>query len=373
MKALFFKIMIAIVAVSMGFWLLSPSTSIDNIDKETRIPITVSVMAAVPKTQTTQTKATGIIKTHWNLAIKANVRGKITHSYEEILPGTRVKKGQMLSRVDDIEYRALLARAKADAAAAKLELAKVLNEQSVAKRINHNTSDSDFRLLKPHVAAAKATLQAAADHLAAVQKQLSDTQIRAPFDAIVLNKYITPSQHVTIGDTMYDLASSTTLDVHVSLSNAQWQKIQLNKNTYAEITDHLGNVSQVTVRYIAPVVDEQTRQVSVVLSLVSPYDSNSAFHPEQLVDVRFTGNPISHAIVAPATVLTRDNQVWTVNGNALKRERINLIEETDATVTFKFPEHSHETRNLVLYPLSTMIEGQTVTPKLMPNGNKAAL
>lgn len=373
MKATFFKFIIAIIAISLGLWLLSDPTSTGNTGKATQPPITVSVLAVTPKTYYSETDTTGLIKPRWNLTIRANVRGKIVHSYEDILPGSRVTKGQLLAQVDEVEYQASLARAKADAANAKLALAKVLNEQSVAKRINQASTNSDFRLLKPHVAAAKATLQAAIDNVAAVQQQLDDTQIRAPFDAIVLGKYIVPSQHVSLGDTVYELASSASLDVHVSLSNVQWQRIGVHQHTQAVISNQLGQSSTATIRYVAPSVDAQTRQLSVVLNVAASDQGDSVFHPEQLVKVSFVGQPINHGVLAPATVLTRDNQVWTIDGDTLKLESVHVIDERNNTVTFQFTERPYAARELVLYPLSTMIEGQRVAPTLVANDTGAAL
>ena len=104
-----------------------------------------------------------------------------------------------------------------------------------------------------------------------------------------------------------------------------------------------------------------------MLSVGEADAANQRLFPEQQVDVSFATPPIANTVKAPATALTRDSFVWVVVNNTLKLERISLIEENSDTVTFQFIEDPALARDLVRYPLSTMIEGQTVTPEFLVN------
>lgn len=368
MKSKFVKFFIAAVAVFLLLWLLDESENAQVAPTVLSEATRVSVVMAEPKALAIKTSATGMVKPRWQVTVIANVRGQVTNSYEQILPGTFVKKGQVIGQINDLEYKAAQANAKANLASAELELARVLNEQSVAKRIDNGKQENDFRQYKPHVAAAKAALQAARAQLASVQKELADTQIKAPFDAIVLVKHIVPAQYLNQGESVYTLASSKALDVEVSLSAKQWQKVATAEPIQARVSDKTGQSWLASARYLAPMLNSQTRQRDLLLTIEQAYQQASYLMPQQQVEVNFSVAATDNAVTAPATVLTRDNKVWTVSNNKLVLEPITLLYEQTSQVMFAFEQNPSQARQVVLYPLSTMLVGQSVTTELVSSG-----
>lgn len=365
MNSKFIKFLIACAAAILILWVFYESEPVESVDgKDAALPI-VSFVAVKPKAMQSSIGVTGIVKSRWPVALTANVRGQLINSYEALLPGSLVHKGDVLAQINDVEYAALLARAKAEESAAKLELERILNEQSVAKRIDEGAVNSDYRLYKPHVQAAQASLQAAKANVAAALQQLKDTKISAPFDAIILAKHIAPSQQINTGEAVYTLASSQALDVEVSLSNQQWQSAAISPYTRAAIIDVFNQKYQADVRYLEPVVNNQTRQRGLVLTTDEPYKTQTSLLPEQQVEVVFSTKLIENAVVTAATVLTRDNKVWSIAQQKLVLEPVNVIEERADSVMFSFVEQPSLPRQVVLYPLSTMLVGQAVKPKLV--------
>ena len=364
MKSKLFKLLIAGVAVILLLWLLDDSGTKEQLEANIDTRPSVSVIEVTPKTVETSVSVTGLLMPRWKVSLTSNVRGQVTESFETILPGSFVKKGQVIAQIDDVEYTAALNGAKANETAAILELERFLNEQSVARTLDNGSAINDYRLYKPHVEAAKASLKAAKANVAVALKQLNDTRIKAPFDAIVLAKHIAPSQQLNGGETVYTLASSDALDVEVSLSSEQWQRVNLNQQTSATVENAFNQRSSAQVRYLAPMLDSQTRQRGVTLAINEPYENDTNLLPEQQVDIVFASNPIEYAVVTPATVLTRDNQVWTVTENRLALEQIQLIEENPDTIIFRFSANPDTARQIVLYPLSTMLKGQVIKAEI---------
>lgn len=364
MKSKFFKLLIASAAVLLVLWFVDESAQTQITNEKTPTRPSVSVISVEPKNEQTSINVTGLVKSRWQVELNSNVRGQVTDSFEQVLPGSFIKKDQVIAQINEIEYAAALASAKANVTSAKLELARILNEQSVAKRLNNGSANNDYRLHKPHVEAAKASLQAAQANVAAALKQLNDTKVKAPFDAIVLAKNIAPSQQVNMGDSVYTLASSDAVDIEVSLSSQQWQRVNINQRTEAEIRDVFDQKWQAKTRYLEPVLNSQTRQRSVLLTVDKPYQKQTKLLPEQQVNVIFSSKVINNAVVTPATVLTRDNKVWTVIDNKLSLEQVRLIDESAESVVFQFIDNPNAERQVVLYPLSTMLVGQSVEAKL---------
>ncbi|REL26225.1 efflux RND transporter periplasmic adaptor subunit [Thalassotalea euphylliae] len=368
-KSLVVKSLIAVLGIVLLLWLLDESGSeLAAAESPEALP-QVSVLAVSPEHRVSEIKVTGIVKPRWPLTIVATVNGRLEQHFEQIQPGSFVSKGQIIATIQDIDYVSALADAQARVSQAKLNLARYLNEQSVAKQLEVNQVGNDFRLFKPHVSAAKAELAAAKASYQSALKRVNDTKIKAPFDAIVLAKHIAPAKEITQGDQLYQLASSQAIDVDVALAADQWQQI-INRATtsdplQANVTNHQGNTWQAEIRFLSPSLTPQTRQQSLRLTIANPYPENRnqlALSPAQQVSVSFTTAQHANTIIAPASVLTRDQQVWTVQNNKLVLEDIHLLNEAAGQILFTFHKQTLQQRQLVRYPLSTMLSGQTVEP-----------
>jgi len=115
--------------------------------------------------------------------------------------GDRVKKGQPLLALDAALYearvaegRAAVARFTEETAEAKRDLART---QELYDRTVISTSELDQGKLRHARAAAQ--LDGARARLRADQKNLADSVLRAPFDAVVVARLVEPGQSVAVG------------------------------------------------------------------------------------------------------------------------------------------------------------------------------
>lgn len=112
--------------------------------------------------------------------------------------GERVKKGQALLKLDPGIYRARVAESEAVVARLKEELAEAKRDldrvQELYNRTVISTSELDQAKLQHSRAAAR--LKEAQAQLEERRKDLADTVLRAPFDAVVLARLAEPGQRV---------------------------------------------------------------------------------------------------------------------------------------------------------------------------------
>ena len=364
-KSIIIKASIAIVGIFLLLWLLDDTQTTEQSDSTKTTKRVVSVFAVTPASETPMITQSGIAKPRWKVDVISTVSGKTKQHFDSVLPGRFVKAGQVIAQLDDTVYLAQVAAESARVAQAKLNLARYQHEQTAAIKIENGNAQNDFRLFIPHIEAAKSELNAAIASHRSAQQRLDETKVIAPFDAIILNKFISPEQQVNAGDVVYQLAASNVLDVEVFLSTDQWQRILPSQETTATIRTGSGLSWQANVRYLSASLDEQTRQRHLHLSIENPYEGGIHLLPEQQVLVSFLGQPIANAVSLPATVLTRDNQVWVVENGVLISEQVQLITENDDTVSLQFVNHPSKHRQVVAYPLSTMIEGQQVQSQIM--------
>ncbi|WP_448552333.1 efflux RND transporter periplasmic adaptor subunit [Thalassotalea montiporae] len=391
-KSLVIKSLIAVIGIFLVLWLLDDSEAQQAKNETPQSIPQVSVIEVTPTARMAEINVTGTVKSRWPLTLNANVSGRLIDHVEHIQPGSFIRQGQLIAEIQDIDYVTALASAEARISQAKLTLARYLNEQSVAKHLETTNNSNEYRLFKPHVSAAKAELSAAQANYQSALKRVQDTKVKAPFDAIVLAKHTVPAQEINAGDTLYQLASSQTIDIEVHFASYQWQQIvstkrdtqsdaksnttvnseqvhhQENTEITARIADNQGNIWQGQLRFLSPTLNPQTRQQRLLLTIENPYQNSVMLYPEQQVKVSFNAAQGSNTILAPATVLTRDQQVWTVQNGRLVQEEIQLhsegIEDSDQ-VLFSFSKQPSRERLLVRYPLSTMLAGQQVNPMMV--------
>lgn len=138
--------------------------------------------------------ATGRIVSDHKVQVTTKVSGQVVGLYFE--QGDRVKKGQVLARIEDVTYRArrdeaaaLLQRAKANAEFQKVNYNRLerLHRQGTAPDIEFAEAKRAFEESVAHVAAAEAALRYA-------QKALTDCEVVAPIDGVILER------NVEVGD-----------------------------------------------------------------------------------------------------------------------------------------------------------------------------
>ncbi|MEM7564241.1 MAG: efflux RND transporter periplasmic adaptor subunit, partial [Pseudomonadota bacterium] len=327
---------------------------------ETVLPVmSVTVVTVRPETTEIGLDAIGIGKARWSVAVTATVSGHVEFVHEDLVPGQLIKADTVLVKIEDLRFRSDLAQARANLAEAKLQLAKVRNEQHVT--IQLGKAKSAFGRREPHVKAAEVQLQASNSLVETAKQRLNDTEIVAPFPAILLGEQVSPGQYINAGDELFHLASSASLDVMVELSADQWRRLgHLGSETWVEVSTPQGKIWDAKLRYLNPVMDATTRQRSLVLEVAEPYSGTRPLLPDEQVEVHFPGPELTNVVRAPASALTEDGQVWTVFEGRLVLESIELLDETPDHILFRYQQYPSDERQLVQFPLGTMLSGQRV-------------
>ncbi len=118
----------------------------------------------------------------------------------ELLEGSAVKQGTPLLRIDPIDYEVALSTARAAVASAELSLAEV-----------------QVVVMRAAIGEAEAQLRAARDRLRQAEADLANTEIVAPFDAIIDIKRIDLGQYVQAGSGLMRLLGTGSVEVRLPL------------------------------------------------------------------------------------------------------------------------------------------------------------
>ncbi|QKT02751.1 efflux RND transporter periplasmic adaptor subunit [Ectothiorhodospiraceae bacterium 2226] len=191
---------------------------------------------------------------HWAARVELGLPVSGTVRAVEVREGERVKRGQVLVRLDARGYEAAVARAKARMASQEEALAEAEREAERAEELYERTvlSDHELHVAKIAFARAKAEYAAAQAELVQSELNLEYSVLRAPFDAVVLRRMVEPGQAIASG-----------LQVTPLLVLAQDGRMVARAQAGEEVVGRLTRGAQVPVRVAGQRFDGQVRHVGL--------------------------------------------------------------------------------------------------------------
>jgi RND family efflux transporter MFP subunit len=251
---------------------------------------------------------TGELQPDETLSVVFEVGGRVAKIHTDF--GRLVRKGEVIAELDPTEYRiqvergqALLAQAlarigldpeQANATPttspairqAEAQLADARSKfESAAKLVQTgDIAQERYLELEKAVAARQAALDAARDdlrtQLASVQslkadlrlieKRLADTVVRAPFDAAVTERLVSPGQYIKENTPVLRLVKSDPLRLRADIPEAASSYVKPG-STITFTTDAApGETFRAAVERLNPALDKQSRSMSVEAKIANP-------------------------------------------------------------------------------------------------------
>jgi membrane fusion protein, multidrug efflux system len=202
-------------------------------------------------------------------------------------PNTRVRKDQLLARLDDRQISADL-----DAAAAKtrsiqanlknweaetkvlesdLSRAQKLWEAGVFTKETLEHAQYKVEADKFEISRETELLSNARSTEKSLELEKEKTRITAPFDGIVARRYVRAGQKVAIGDRLFWVTAVWPLEVKFTLPERFVGKLKNGQTVSVELADGSSAVRHTAaVRQISPVVDPSSGTIEIVARLQGP-------------------------------------------------------------------------------------------------------
>lgn len=217
---------------------------------------------------------------------------------------SNVRKGQELAQLEDHQLRADRA-----AAAYKLQSLRidVLNREAEVKMRQADmrraeemhksgiNTEEDFEHVRFLLDATELQLQseqqqvlAAQENLAALDAQLSQTRMVAPFNGVISQRYVRLGQYVNLGDRLFHLIGNSPLEVRFTLPGEDVRFVRRGERIAVSATPGFEQTSPAVVTRMSPVIDPGNGMIEVVATLSHPLPS---ILPGMIVSVRL---PRSH-------------------------------------------------------------------------------
>ncbi|MEP1229790.1 MAG: efflux RND transporter periplasmic adaptor subunit [Litorimonas sp.] len=296
---------------------------------------TLSVMADYALQDTVQlyVNTQGEASPQTEIDFVPEVGGKVVYVSPNFIEGGAFKKGEILIRLEDADFRVAVARAKANVAQAQQTLVREIAEGEIARQDYAELGSgnaSSLALREPQRKQAEAGLQAAMAELEGMNLQLTRTEIRAPFSGRVRTKNSDLGQFVAPGFGLGRIFSTDIVEVRLPLTDNDLSKIDLPIGYAAasrqsapkvDLSAVIGGEKQLwegRIMRTDPFYDTQTRTLFAVAEVYDPYgkgvsDGKIPLAPGLFVDAVLSGKKFENAIVLPRDALRPDDEVYVVD------------------------------------------------------------
>jgi RND family efflux transporter MFP subunit len=291
----------------------------------------VNVAKVKTRPQVVIIRGEGTVRPLREIQLVPQVNGKVIYASRALVDGGEFQKGDVLLRIDPVDYQLALTLAQARVKDSESKL-KVAEEEAAVSR-------EEWRLLyeadpenkqipalvakEPQLAAAKAKLAADQADLQKAKLNLERTEIKAPFDGRVDEENVDIGQYVTTGQALATLFSINQAEIVVPFEDEDLYWFHVPGFTPG---DESGSVVSVSTRVAGREsiwpgrvvraegkLDERTRMINVVIRVNKPYETKPPLAAGLFVTVDIEGRTLENAAMLPRAALRENNVVWVVD------------------------------------------------------------
>jgi RND family efflux transporter MFP subunit len=252
----------------------------------------------------------GEVKPRHEADLGFRIGGKVIARNVDV--GARVRKGEVLARIDPTDVGLQADAAKAAAAAARTELSFTQAEYQryqglfAQKFVSANALDQK----KSAFEAARARVEQSEAQLAVSRNQATYAALVAERDGVITAVNVEAGQVVTAGQPLMKLAGEEEREVAIAVPENRLVELKAAPSLAVALWAQPGKLYRAKIREIAPAVDATTRTFDVRVSILDA-DASLAWGMTANV-AAFTQSTASAALV-PLTAIYRDNDqpaVW---------------------------------------------------------------
>ncbi|WP_175913545.1 efflux RND transporter periplasmic adaptor subunit [Burkholderia metallica] len=282
---------------------------------------TTSVTSAYPYQNDTQLNATGYVVPQRKAAVASKGQGRV--EWLGVLEGTRVKKDDIIARLESRDVEASLAQALAQVKVARANLGvqqaelkdaeialrrtSVLAPKGAVPAAQLDTDTARVNKARASVNSNQAAIASAEANALAAQVAVDQTVIRAPFDGIVLAKHANVGDNITPFSSASDskgavvtIADMDTLEVEADVAESNIAKIRAEQPCEIQL-DALPDMRFAgRVSRIVPTVD---RSKATVLVKVRFVERDERVLPDMSAKIAFLSKPVTPQDRQPVTAV----------------------------------------------------------------------
>lgn len=226
------------------------------------------VLTLVPQSLVERLPISGNLKAVNSVVVKARVSGELIELKGR--EGDSVSAGEVIARINPVEFQRRLRQAEqqADAAKTQIDIAKRQYDNNKALVDQGFISKTALDASSATLAGAQATFNAALAGADVARITLEDTVLRAPISGQISARLAQPGEHIGMDARLLEVVDLSSLELEATLSPADAMAVRVGQQATLSLEGSAQTISA-KVNRINPIVQANSRSVLVYLRLQS--------------------------------------------------------------------------------------------------------
>lgn len=329
------RIVLSIVIIAVGIagaWFLIHTKPTVNRRTPVKMAPLVKTMGLELGTYNVNVPAMGSVIPAREMVLKVPVAGEIVEISPEFTVGGVLQENKLILQIDPKDYQLALLQKQRSLSDAEYAYKLELGRQDVARQEwnllygekKTGPAESELALRKPHLEKAKVDVEGARAELEQARINLARTRVTAPFNGLVLNKYVALGSQVSVQEKLADLVETDAYWVQVSVPVEQLKWLRIPKDFAEEgapaaIYYRGDRVLKGRVIRLLADLSKEGRMARLLLEVKDPLglQAQDTRRPPLLIGeyvrVLIEGAPLSDVYRIPRFALHNDNQIWVLD------------------------------------------------------------
>ncbi len=302
---------------------------------------------------------TGSIQPERRADLRAELQAVVLQVFKE--NGERVKRGDLLVRLDDTAIRDTVQSADEAARAASQSFEQAERQYQRLKTLQAQGMSSIQAMEDAEIRRnnAQSDLVAARARVATARQQQQRTEVRAPFDGVVSDRKVSPGDSAQLGKELIKVMDPASMRFEGLVSADRMAELKLGQTVYFRVNGYPQVDFQGKVRRIAQAANASTRQVEVLVDFAGAQQPGVA---GLYAEGRVQTNSVSALMVADGALVREGDKafVWRVDGGKVGKAAVRLGARDDRQGLYVVTTGLKQGDRILRHPTSTLIDGQRV-------------
>lgn len=315
-------------------------------------PSKVQIVSLQKRDLTSQAYGNGTVEAKVVVGVSSKITGRIVELLAD--QGDRVKRGQLLARLEDDDVRqqqqqseavlnrsaaslgverANLRKARANLALAEknAERFKTLAEKNLVSKLEAEQYDTACKVAREEVARSQAAIEAVRMEqqsgragVGFARSKVADTLIYAPQDGVIITRDLEKGATVSPGMSIFTLADPRTVWVKANVDESLLMGIEIGKKATITLRSSTGEQLPGHVARLGHQSDRVTEELEVDVAFNEPLKN---FRLGEQADVYIvTGQKKNVSVLPAAAIVTKGRKtgVWVVAGGKLAFKEVTV-------------------------------------------------
>ncbi|WP_237226090.1 efflux RND transporter periplasmic adaptor subunit [Rubinisphaera sp. JC750] len=289
-----------------------------------------------------QIEVLGTVQAASEVLLSPRVSGQVSSLSQKFVPGGTVNAGDVLVQIDPTDFKNTLSIRKSELeqveASLQIEEGRQLLAQQELELLQDTIKDMNRSLVlrEPQIASIRAEVNAAKAEVQRAQIDLERTEVKAPFDAQILNRSVNVGSQVSPGD---ELARLVGLDEYwimasVPLRSLRWVEFPEIDGQGSEVklrdsdTWLPGVERTAVVSRLIGTLDDQTRLARVLITVDDPLGRESDVPPlvlDTLIETHIIGRPLEDVVRIEREYVRDKDTVWVMKDSKLEIRSVEIV------------------------------------------------